>query len=334
MRTLMVSKVARLPLHRQTGGTGPTTAMQESPEQFQSRLRKIHKRLFAQPASSKPRPPSFRQAVAKWWWAKSEAAFQAFKENRHAQGYELLRRLPGFSTQLFFYDNAAKHWPQLGCEAQALFSSQYKPTLIKLGLAKRIEVSPKGISFDCRLPARHLIEALKQELRSPTAYVTGTYGKSVRRKEVVVNEKPLTRYTKQIGKWQVVFKPEPYMIRLPLPNYPLSGDEIVSYFTTFVKDNAPRDFAAYRRQWRSRKPKKQSFRKPEKLTQNPRRQFFRNPEQLALALMAFDCAEVSELGHWLKRRPQMQLRLGIQGTMQRIIKQLHNSRRIIDRAAI
>lgn len=283
----------------------------------------VWKRLGATPAIPAQSPLTLKRATSRWWWTQSEANFKHFNDDSDAQGYELLRRLPNYRQQCFFYDHPEKTWLQIDPRGQVLFTSLYKHDLMKMGLAKQIHFSPRGLDFDCRLPASYLIDALKEELKNPTPLIAGTYGQSLVSEKTNVKELPVSAYTAQCGIWRVVFAPDPYMIHLPLPETircemerksPRIGDQILRYFTTFVKDKAPNDFAEHRRKFPRKHPKRRPFRKPEKL---------------ALALMVLDCGDIAKLTRWLIKSPSMLKSLGVNGTQKQIEKHLYNAPRFL-----
>jgi hypothetical protein len=207
--------------------------------QFQSQLLEIWQKLSQSLNPPAPEPLKLNEAIERWWWTKSEGAFKQFETDSYAQGYELLRRLQQYRHQVFFYSHQKQNWPDLHCTDHLLFRSQYRSELTKLGLVKSIGYSAKAIEFDCRLPATYLIEALKEELRRPAPFIAGTYEWSLVPSAMDVKEQSVNAYTKQRKIWELAFAPKPHLIRLPLPESALEGDQYLNYFRTFVKDRPP-----------------------------------------------------------------------------------------------
>lgn len=192
-----------------------------------------------------------------------------------------------------------------------------------MGIVKTIFFSPKGIDFDCRLPATHLIEALKEELRSPAPFITGTYGGALVPKAVDVDERTAKAYTKQLKIWEIAFAPKPYMIHLPLPKLALNGDQYLNYFRNFVKDNTPADFAKHRAKCREESPGETSKRRP-----------FNALANLGLALMAIDCDDTPKLSRWLLKQGTALKNLGISDNAEKLTKRLHNGLKTFQKLCI
>jgi hypothetical protein len=159
-----------------------------------------------------------------------------------------------------------------------------------------------------------LIEALKAELRRPTPLITGTYGKSLVPRAIDVKEQSVKAYTKQRKNWEVPFAPKPHLIRLPLPESALEGDQYLNYYRTFVKDRPPTNFAKHRAICREKSP-----------TATPKRRPFNTLANLALGLMVLDCQDIPKLQRWLLKQTSVLTNLGIRETESKITKRLYNA---------
>jgi hypothetical protein len=245
--------------------------------------------------------PQFQPVKKTWWWIESTKSFRRLTENPFAQGYEVLRRIESFRTQLpASFCPPDQTWKQLYRRQKDYFSLNFMETLRRLNLIKGIFAGPQGISFDATQSSDYLLKALQYELSNPTPLACGTQPLKNYGFRIVPKRKPDPKYKEFYTKrpidkplWEK--GPVETGVYLPLPQYTICGevyeatsDEIYAYFRNFIKDNPPADFSAYRRTVR-------------RTTKTGRQE---RAETIALGLMAFDYSilsgtELKDLADWL-----------------------------------
>ena len=198
-------------------------------------------------------------------------------------------------------------WKSLYRFQQDYFILSYRTDLVDLGLHKRIWAGPNGITFDATESNDTLTKALAAEFKRPTPLACGQSdsgeGFRVTASRFQPHGKAVEVYTERPTN-QPLWSPSPYkrqMVHLPLPRYQkygqsreLSDREAQAYFRSFIKDNPPLDFAAFR----------SSFPPAMRHTRTLK------PQTLALGLMAYDYSQLPgsslvELAKWLCRIPRV-----------------------------
>ncbi|HEX7859132.1 MAG TPA: hypothetical protein VF773_02265 [Verrucomicrobiae bacterium] len=106
---------------------------------------------------------TLKQLSSEWWFLR-RSTFAEFANNLTAQGYEVIRRHPGF--QLWGGSDAftGRPWLTLTENQRAHFAFHFAADLELMGFHVKVWASEKAITFDCTHSPEVILRAIESEL--------------------------------------------------------------------------------------------------------------------------------------------------------------------------
>lgn len=128
------------------------------------------------PGEIRPIPqPAFESIPGTWWFCRDQASYNRFCKTPLAQGYEVLRRHPGFPLS----KSQPATWPDLFPAEREAFYFSHRGWLKRIGLSQpHIFVGKRELSFDISLSADRVLSAIESEFDALGLFPRQSYSES------------------------------------------------------------------------------------------------------------------------------------------------------------